>query len=138
MFSAFPPRLRLSVRITLTAAWLFVAGGGLSFLMVSATNTLQDIAGAAVVATAILAAYGAAFNRYRWEWVSAWFASASMVPYILSGVGDALNGDSQQLSSAFLLSALAAFFALRAQMCAAHAAKLRGQHRPQGGTGDVE
>jgi hypothetical protein len=133
MFSGFPPRLRASVRFTLTSAWLCVAAGGLSSIAFNSQGLFTDLTGAAIVVTAVLAAYGAACNRYRWEWVSAWFASASMTPHIVFAWAQVLEHGPSRMDSAWLLTALAAFFALRAQMCAAHASKLRSTTKPRGG-----
>lgn len=131
MFSGFPPRLRTTVRSTLTSAWTCVALGGLSSIIFNSRGFLTDLTGAAIVVTALLAAYGVAFNKYRWEWVAAWFASASMTPHILVSWAIVLEQGPSRMDSAWLVTALAAFFALRALMCAAHAEKLRSLPKPQ-------
>lgn len=138
MFSGLPPRQRALIRTTLSGAWLLVAAGGLSAVATEPAGIPQDFFGLAVVVTSFFAAAGVIFNRYRWEWVSSWFAAASMTPYVLAAVADTFRHGPQNLSSVFLLTALAAFFVSRALMCAAHAAKLRARHADPGGNKDVE
>lgn len=137
MYSSLPRRQRFLIRGALALAWSLVALSGVTTLMFGADAFLQDIFGLVVVATSVLAAVGVATNRYRWEWVSAWFAAGGIVPYIVAAIADAYQGGPEHLPMVFLLAALAAFFSSRALHCAAHAAKLRAQHETHEGDRDA-
>jgi hypothetical protein len=88
----------------------------------------RALAGVSLTVSAIFASAGAAFNRYRFEWTSAWFAAAGFTPYISlywSVVPDNVDGT---LPVALLMMSLVTFFAFRGLSCGAHAAKLRAKH----------
>jgi hypothetical protein len=122
----------------LALAWFAVAAGGLSSVLFADREPVVDAFGIAGVVTATVAGLGVVFDRYRWEWVAAWFTAAAMTPYVFGAWGLVAERGPRVLSTAFLLTALVAFFALRALMCAAHAAKLRAIHEEQRrGDGDV-
>jgi|SRR6478735_2421180 len=138
MYSWLPPRQRLIVRAALATAWWLVTLGGIASIVVNdPSNILGDVFGAAVVATSGVAGAGAAWNRFRWEWIAAWFAAASLTPFVLMSVAASYR-NIQALPGTILLAALAASFCARALLCAAHAAKLREQHEAtRGDAGDV-
>lgn len=138
MYSGLPTWNRRLVKFALSSAWLMVAGGGLSSIMFIDREVLTDLFGAIATTMSLIAMAGVITNRYRWEWVAAWFTSAAVVPYSLDAWRLAIEQGPEHLPTAFLLTALIAFFAMRALLCAAHAAKLRAIHEEQyRGDGDV-
>lgn len=134
MFSHLPPKQRVYIRAALSSAWSMAALGGLSSLVWSSAGPLTaltvtgTVAGATLTIMATLAALGVAWNRYRVEWVAAWFSATALAPYALVYWFTVLTGSPERASSGFLLTALLGFFISRAIMCAAHAARLRLLH----------
>lgn len=138
MYSALRPRDRFLVKGTLALAWGMVAAGGMSSIVYVDHELLTDIFGGIATTMSLIAMAGVIMNRYRWEWVAAWFTSAAVVPYALDSWRRAIENGPDNLPTAFLLTALIAFFALRALLCSAHAAKLRAIHTEYNrGDGDV-
>jgi Na+/H+ antiporter NhaD/arsenite permease-like protein len=140
MFSHLPPRQRVYVRSALSLAWAMAALGGFSSLLLSpiwpldALAVTGRVAGVILSIMALMAAMGVATNRYRVEWVAAWFSATALAPYTLVFWYSVFSTDLARMSSAFLLTALLCFFVTRAIMCSAHAARLRLLH--EGDIGD--
>jgi hypothetical protein len=134
MFSHLPPRQRTFVRVALSSAWGMSALAGASSLIVAPGWTLgvlavtTVIAGIALASMASLAALGVILNRYRMEWVAAWFSAAAFAPHVLAYWYSVFAVDLERLSPAFLMTALVGFYMSRAIMCAAHAERLRLLH----------
>jgi hypothetical protein len=136
MFSGFPRSMRIMIRASLAGAWSLVCLSALVDLVFGGTSPLHYIASAVVASATALAAMGVVANRYRWEWVSAWFAAAGLTPYILSSWVQTVTVHPHYATSALLLTALGGFFVVRALMCAAHAAKLRSVYEQEVGGGE--
>lgn len=143
MYSGLPPRLRRIVKAVLAAAWVFAGLAGASAAFLPTSPALLELgpfwsytSGTALFVSALVAAVGAATARYRWEWVAAWGAAASLVPYTMTLWGLVFSVSPDRLTAAFLATSLVTFFVLRALLCAAHAAKLREVHKA--GTAAVE
>lgn len=133
MYSHLPPRQQRNIRASLTVAWGLSGLAGASSLAYGthAFDLLAVTAGIAAVsliAMATIAGVGTALNRYRMEWVAAWFAAAALAPYTLVYWYSVFSVDLGRMSSGFLLTALLAFFVSRAIMCSAHAERLRLMH----------
>lgn len=134
MFSHLPPRQRRLVRVALSSAWATTALAGLSSLITSTYQPLDLLAMTEVTAALVLvvmatfAAVGVGLNRYRMEWVAAWFSATALAPYVLVYWYTVFTVSLSRLSSAFLLTALIGFYMSRAIMCAAHAERLRQLH----------
>lgn len=143
MYSGLPRRQRRLVKVTLAAAWVLAGAGGLSAIIVSPNTIVAELGilvvfgwGSIAAVSSVIAALGVLFKRYRWEWWASWFASAGIVPYVGTVWWLVFAGETTRLTQAFLVSSLMAFFALRAQLCAAHAAKLRVMHEEAVTNGD--
>lgn len=140
MYSHLPPKQRVYVRTALSSAWAMSALGGLSSLIFSLGGPLDAlavtgrVAGVILSVMAVMAVVGVAVNRYRVEWIAAWFSATALAPYTLVFWYSVFSVDLTRMSSAFLLTALLCFFVTRAIMCSAHAARLRMLH--EGETGD--
>lgn len=133
MFSALPDHHRRLVKATLSAAWVSSAGAGLAAVVLPTVSVDPlgvigtGIAGATLAVATVLAALGVALNRYQWEWVASWLASASLIPYLVT-LWAMTFVSSSNLGQAFLITSLMLFYATRSLLCAAHAAKLREIH----------
>lgn len=135
MYNQMPPRHRKRYRIVLTLGWLFATMGGISTLVFEpivlavVEDNLRHLAGLGLAVTAASAAVGVIVNRYRIEWVSAWFAAALVAP--LTGVywWTAITSNSGRFPVTFMLTSLICFFVLRALACSAYAEVLRDLHR---------
>lgn len=140
MYSYLPPRQQVFIRIALSSAWALTAIGGMAALLFPPPFVLdllelsRGVAGATLAVTASLAAVGVAFDRYRLEWVAAWFSAAALAPYTLVYWYSVFTVDITRMSAALLLTALLAFYVARAIMCSAHAERLRMLH--EGVSGD--
>lgn len=141
MYSVFPRRHQVSIRLTLSLAWLLAAGGGLSALTVSPLSLIVELgpvvthlwAVGLMIASAI-ALLGVAMNKYRFEWVAAWLAAVGLFPYVTTIWWLVSIGQTGHLTQAFMLSSLLVFMVLRANFCSAHAARLRSIHVETGST----
>lgn len=131
MFTALSPRYRAQVRFALAASWLFSACAGAVAVIGTPSHVVDDWgplryvwAGSLVVA-GVVAASGVIFNKYRWEWGAAWFASAAATPYAMGIWVLSFYGEPDRMTGAFFLTSLIAMTITRALLCAAHAEKLR-------------
>ena len=143
MYSGLPTKQRRIVKTVLSAAWSFSAAAGVTTLLMPTSPALASLGsvwayifGAILFVSALVAAVGVATARYRWEWVAAWVASASIVPYTLTVWGLTISVAPDRMTAALLTTSLLSFFVLRALLCAAHAAKLREVH--EAGTAAIE
>lgn len=139
MYSALPTRLKAGIRLSLVGAWMLVFASGIASALpggsgpASALGSIVSAASGAVVALASAAsAVGVIADRYRIEWVAAWCAAAGVTPYLVASWMEVATG-ALDADQALYSSALLAFLILRAQFCAAHAAKLRAMHVDTGG-----
>jgi hypothetical protein len=134
MFSHLPPRQRTRIRVALSSAWGATALAGFSSLITTAFQEFtllavtEGVAAIVLIVVATFAAFGVGFNRYRMEWVAAWFSAAALAPYVLVYWYTVFTVSPSRASSAFLLTALLGFYMSRAIMCAAHAERLRLLH----------
>lgn len=140
VYSATPLPQRALIRVTLTVIWVLILFGGVTSLFFNTPTavsevglTLATISGSIITVAGALAAFGVAFNRYRYEWAAAWAAAAGMIPYIFSSWVDVYI-NSLEADQALYSTAAWVFMVLRTQECSAHAAKLRALH---GGTGPI-
>lgn len=145
MLSGMPRRNRIGIRISLTTAWMLVGAAGIAMwfdtpmtIVREVGETVTDSAGLAMGAAAFVAALGTALDRYRLEWSAAWFAAMSIVPYVITVWWLVFSESGSRTTQAFFMSALLVFIVLRAQLCAAHAAKLRALHRETTGSVNME
>lgn len=160
MYSGLPPRNRVAVKISLGLAWAFSTGAGLSAIILSPTTIISEIgavftilSGVLLAAATLVAMIGVFANRYWLEWISSWAASLALVPYLVTVWALTLTGEPTRSTQAFLITSLLTFFITRAELCAAHAAKLRLAHEgsslitdalissapsSEGGTADVD
>lgn len=138
MYSSIPPRLRGTLRSTLVFGWVLVLCAGVASVLPDEPGAPRDLAdaiftvfGALLAASAAASAIGVVTDRYRVEWVAAWCAAAGATPHIFASWMEVavrtLDAD-----QALYPSALLVFLILRAQFCAAHAAKLRARHETTG------
>lgn len=132
MYSGLPRRQKNLIIVTLTAAWLLVAAVGFSSAFLSPRTVAAETgslmllcSGITVMVSAVVAALGVAFGRYRWEWVASWPASAGYVPYVITVWWLVFSESGSRLTQAFSVTALLVFIILRSLLCSAHAAKLR-------------
>jgi|SRR6478736_4516555 len=136
MFTHLPKSSQVLLRIALSGAWFFSMLAGLSAVVfLSPVNDAgflfeaRVVAGISLTVATAFATVGVAFNRYRMEWVSSWFAAAGFTPYITlywSVVPDNIDGT---LPVAFLMMSLVTFYAFRGVSGGAHAARLREIHK---------
>lgn len=146
MFTSLPRKYQAYVRIALASAWVFVALSGIGYSLASPIiiaspigDTLGHVWGVVAFIAAIVAATGIAFNRYRLEWASAWFAASGLSVHTTILWWLVFTGDTLRLSQAAASSALVLFTITRALFCAAHASKLRTLHTGEtGGIGVVQ
>lgn len=136
MFSGLPARHRRLVKGSLAAAWLLSTAGGLSAVVLSPVTIISEIgtwgtvlSGAGLAIFTIVAVVGIAVNRYWLEWIAAYGAMASLVPYLVTVWALTLTGEGTRSTQAFLITSLLAFYGFRAASCSAHAAKLRVEHQ---------
>lgn len=141
MFSSMPRWNRIWIRATLTLAWLLVAAAGVAMwfdtpmtIVREVGETVTDSAGLAMAAAALVAAIGVCFDRYRLEWAASWFAATAIVPYVITVWWLVFTESGSRTTQAFFMSALLVLITLRAQFCAAHAAKLRTMHEETTGS----
>ena len=139
MFTNMTLRHQAIIRSTLTLAWLTAAGSGLSALIFSPRTIIYELgavltmsSGALCLVFSLIAAFGVAFNRYRFEWFASWMAAAGIAPYLLSVWAFVFTGSPTRLTQAFMLTSLLVFMVLRAEFCAVHAQKLRTNHKDTG------
>lgn len=135
MYSGLPTAHRRAVKTALTLSWLASAGAGLSAIILSPNTIVAELgewgtilSGVALSFSAILAAAGVTFGRYRWEWVSAWVSAAALAPYLITVWALVIVDSNTRSTQAFLVTSLLGFYITRALLCAAHAAKLRIAH----------
>ena len=143
MYANLPKAQRRAIKGTLTLAWMFAGGAGVSAVVAAPTTIITEIgtlltylAGAVLAASSFVAALSVVTGRYRWEWVASWLAAAALVPYLTTVWALCLTGEWGRATQAFLISSLLTFFVCRGILCSAHAAKLRAAHKA--GTGAVE
>lgn len=135
MYSALPPNTRRLIKGVLAAAWLWAGGAGLSASIMAPGTYVAELGsvwtvvfGVSLSASAIIAAIGVVMARYRWEWIAAWAAAASIAPYLVTVWALTFTDTWTRSTQAFLVTSLLTFFVLRAILCAAHAAQLRKVH----------
>lgn len=143
MYSGLPTRARRVVKTVLVTAWALSACAGITTLLMPTSPALAALgpfwsylSGMLLLISTLVAAVGVATSRYRWEWVAAWAAATAAVPYTLTLWGLVIAVSPDRMTAAFLTTSLVSFYALRALLCAAHAAKLREVH--QAGTAAIE
>ena len=135
MYSGLPTRNRIQVQTALGAGWLLAAGVGAS-MVAPPPDVLEELlgfwpalaSGSTLIAAALAALFGVVFRRYIWEWSAAWIAAAALLPYAVVAWTLCVTVSGLHLTTAFLATSLLAFFASRAVLCSAHAAKLRVVH----------
>ena len=124
------------VKAVLASAWGLSAAAGISTMLMPTSPALSALgepwaigSGIALFISTLVAAVGVATARYRWEWVAAWLAAASLVPYTFTVWGLVIAVAPDRMTAALLTTSLVMFYVLRALLCAAHAAKLREVHK---------
>lgn len=140
MYSSLSRRDQMAVRSTLTVAWLLAAGGGMSAIAFSPNTIVSELGtiittiwAVTVTVASVVALLGVVFDRYRLEWVSSWFAFMGLMPYVATIWWIVTTGELTRLTQAFMMTSLLVFMILRAEFCAAHAAKLRTMHTTETG-----
>lgn len=135
MYSGLPPRERRAVKAALIVGWASATGAGISAALIPTSVVLTEmgtliaaIMGTGVAFSALLAIYGVAAGRYRFEWVAGWLAAASFVPYSITIWSFTITANTHWLTASFISTTALSYFVSRALLCAAHAAKLRIAH----------
>lgn len=136
MYSGIPKRERRRIKASLTASWSSVAAAGVGGLFIAPSMissqlgfwTIASISATAFV-SALIAVAGVLQSKYQWEWWASWFAAAGVAPYaVVLWWWMFVTGGIEVFTHATLITGLLFFIISRAQMCAAHAAKLRLMH----------
>lgn len=132
MFTGLSSRLRLMIRLAISAGWLLAAGGGVSALFVMPNPIIEmwghpfRVAWAVMLGVAgLVAALGVTLDRYRLEWGASWFAAAAAVPYAMTLWLLFFYGEPGRITGAFFMTGLISAMIARALLCSAHAEKLR-------------
>lgn len=137
MLTWMPQRHRIATRVTLSAAWLFVALGGAAAIFFT-PNTIQVelgtlltmISGGVVALAGMVAFAGVALNAYRLEWVAAWFCATGLLPYTAALWWIVISQSAYtRATQASFVTAFLLFMVLRGFMCGAHATRLRSLHQ---------
>ena len=143
MLSIYPRRYRISLRIALVAAWLFAAIGGFGMIVLSPLTIVSELGGIAIYAAgaiglafSLIATWGVAVDRYRFEWAPAWMAASGFSVYGATLWWLVFSGEWTRLTQASVVTAAILFMMSRALFCAAHAARLRSLH--SGDTGNLD
>lgn len=134
MYSFLPQPQRFFVRFALAASWGLSALGGATTLVWAPETTSHEIGaflpviwGTLIFAASVAAAAGVSIDRYRIEWIAAWFAGSGFILYAGTLWWVALVETPTRLPQALFLTALLVHTLLRAVMCSAHAARLRAK-----------
>ena len=135
MYSHLSPKSQVLIRISLASAWTFSTLGGLSAVVfLTPTNDpgllleARAVAGVTLTVSALIATFGVLFNRYRFEWVASWFATAGFAPYIILYWSIVYKNIDGTLPVAFIMMSLVSFYIHRGFLCGAHAERLRHIH----------
>lgn len=135
MYSGLPDPERRAVKASLIVGWLSATGAGLSAALLPTSVVLLGMGGVIAISmgvtltlSALLAVYGVAANRYRFEWVAGWLSAACFVPYSITIWSLTVTAQLHWLTASFISTVALSFFVSRALLCAAHAAKLRIAH----------
>uniref|UniRef100_A0AAU8GPB3 Membrane protein n=1 Tax=Microbacterium phage Crisis TaxID=3158889 RepID=A0AAU8GPB3_9CAUD len=135
MYSGLPAPERRAVKASLIVGWLSATGAGLSAALFPTSVVLLGMGGVIAISmgvtltlSALLAVYGVAANRYRFEWVAGWLSAACFVPYSITIWSLTVTAQLHWLTASFISTVALSFFVSRALLCAAHAAKLRIAH----------
>ena len=131
-----PPKWRTALRTMRAALYVLVIGAGLAGLFLTPVTIAGTIGEplmywwATMSAAGALAALGGVIlDRYRVEWVATWPATGGMLVYAITVWALVASGESTRATQAFAVSALTVALAYRGFELAAHAAKLRADHR---------
>lgn len=135
MFSSFPRKDRLAFKATLSLAWTFslVSGLGGMFLVPSTVESelgphFTVISAVVLFVSSLGAVLGVVGNRYEVEWVSAWFAAAGQLAYVVVVWYLVFSTTPTRLQQAGALTSLVLFYVYRIVSCSAHARKQRQVH----------
>ncbi len=130
MYSGLPTRSRRTIKTTLSLAWLLVGAGGFVtiFIPYAFFREGMSVFGATLALASVVAALGVALGQYRWEWIAAWVAGMMLSPSVVTTWALVIGEGQPLLERAFFLTSLFVFLVLRAELCAAHAEKLREVH----------
>lgn len=131
-----PPRWRKVLRAIRAVLYLLVAAAGIAG-MVLTPRTIAGTIGEPLMywwttltaAGALVALYGVAADRYRVEWVATWPATGGALVYAATVWALVAQGESTRSTQALVITALTVALAYRGFELAAHAAKLRADHR---------
>ncbi len=136
MYAGLPKRERRAVQIALALGWAFATASGLSASLNPTSRVLLEMgpgiavpAGALLAISSVVGVLGVVTGRYRFEWVAGWLAAAAAVPYAATVWSLTITVNSSWVTAACNATVALVFYASRALLCAAHAAKLRQQHR---------
>lgn len=132
MYSSLPPRYRWQIRTLLSVAWLLTAAGGACAILWTPATIENELGtqltygwGGIAAVGSVVALFGVAMNRYRLEWVAAWFSAGGLWMYGMVVWWLVITGSQTRLTQGFFITALLVHVVSRAVFCAAHAAKLR-------------
>lgn len=144
MLSGLPRKYRISIRVVLTAAWIFATFAGFFAIVLSPLTIASELGqvllylcGAVTATAGGFATVGVAANRYRIEWPAAWFAASGLSFYGVILWWLVFSGEWTRSTQACSVSVAILFMVSRALYCAAHAAKLRALHSGETGGIDV-
>lgn len=135
MYSSFPKRDRIAIRVALSLAWFMSSLAGVGGILLTPATVQNEvgihlplISSFIVFLASAYSLVGVAINRYEWEWVGSWFTIGGAFIYVVTVWALVFTSSPTRMQQAASLSSLLFFYVYRIVACSAHARKLRQIH----------